>query len=455
MYVILIDLYIYRASCVASQGAIFLLILSTMKTTKKYLLTEDQMPTAWYNVMSDLDNVAPMLNPQTKEPLHEEDLYPLFAKGLAHQEFSKERWVEIPEEVLTLYKIYRPTPLVRASGLEKALDTPAHIYFKNESVSPVGSHKLNSALAQVYYNKIEGVTNLTTETGAGQWGSAVSIASQHFGLDSTIYMVRLSAEQKPYRRIVIETYGGHLIPSPSNTTGSGRAELAKDPNTPGSLGMAISEACEIAAQREDTKYVLGSVMNFVTMHQTIIGLEAERQFLMTNDYPDIIIGAFGGGSNFGGISMPFLRHQLNGERKFDFIAAESVCCPKFTKGEFKYDFGDSNGMTPLIPMYTLGNDFVPAKSHAGGLRYHGAGSIMSQLYKDGIVRAIDVDEEELMKSCMLFSRCEGIIPAPESGHAIAGAIREANKCKESGEAKTILFNLSGHGLLDLAAYDKN
>jgi tryptophan synthase beta chain len=423
-----------------------------MKTTKKYLLTDDQIPTAWYNIMADYPNVQPMLNPETKEPLTKEDLYPLFAKGLAEQEFSTQRWIEIPDEVLTLYKLYRPTPLVRASGLEKALDTPAKIYFKNESVSPVGSHKLNSALAQVYYNKIEGVTKLTTETGAGQWGSATSIAAQHFGLDATVYMVRSSMESKPYRRMVMETYGGKVIGSPSNTTEAGRAILAKDPNTPGALGMAISEACEVALADENTKYVLGSVMNFVTMHQTIIGLEAERQFLLTNDYPDIIIGAFGGGSNFGGITLPFLRHQLNGTKKFDFIAAESVSCPKFTGGEFRYDFGDTAAKTPLIPMYTLGNDFVPAASHAGGLRYHGAGSIMSQLYKDGIIRAEDVDQHEVLRSGVIFSRAEGIIPAPESGHAIAVAIREALKCKESGEEKTILFNLSGHGLMDLPAY---
>lgn len=424
------------------------------KVTKKFLLTDEQIPTQWYNVQADMKDLQPMLHPGTKQPLKPEDMEPLFAKHLIAQEFSKERWIDIPDEVRELYKIYRPSPLVRARGLEKALDTPAHIYFKNESVSPVGSHKLNSALPQAYFNKIEGITHLTTETGAGQWGSALSIAAQHFGISVEVFMVRLSAQQKPYRKIVMETYGGKVTPSPSNTTEVGRKFLEQTPDTPGTLGMAISEACERALSQPGTKYTLGSVLNFVMLHQTIIGLEAEKQFELADDYPNTIIGAFGGGSNFGGISLPFLRHQLTGNRHFDLIAAESSGCPKLTKGEFRYDFGDSMGMTPLIPMYTLGKDFQPSPIHAGGLRYHGAGAIMSQLLKDGIIRAQDVDQSEVFDAGILFSRAEGIIPAPESAHAIAVTIREALKCRESGEHKTILFNLSGHGLLDLTAYQR-
>lgn len=425
-----------------------------MKTTKKFFLPDEEIPTAWYNVLADMKPLQPMLNPRTKLPLEPQDMEPLFAKGLIEQEFSKERWIEIPEEVRTLYQIYRPSPLIRASGLEKALDTPARIYFKNESVSPVGSHKLNSAIPQAYYNKIEGVKHLTTETGAGQWGSAITIAGTHFGLDTEVFMVKVSYQQKPLRKTVMKTYGGRVIPSPSMTTKVGREILAKNPSTPGTLGMAISEACEKALTQPDTKYTLGSVLNFVMLHQTVIGLEAEKQFEMANDYPDIIIGAFGGGSNFGGISLPFYRHQLAGRRHFDFIAAESSSCPKLTKGKFEYDFGDSMGMTPLIPMYTLGHDFEPEAIHSGGLRYHGAGAIMSQLLKDGVIRAEDVDQEEVFMVGRLFAKAEGIIAAPESNHAIAVAVREALKCKETGEEKVILFNLSGHGLIDLAAYEE-
>ncbi len=424
-----------------------------MKTTKKFVLPDSEVPTSWYNVLADMPPLMPMLHPATKQPLQPADLEPIFAKGLIAQEFSKERWIEIPDEVRTLYKIYRPTPLVRASGLEKALDTPARIYFKNESVSPVGSHKLNSALPQAYFNKIEGVKHLTTETGAGQWGSAISIAAKHFGLDIEVFMVRLSYDQKPYRKTVMQTYGGKVTSSPSNTTAAGRRFLEKDPNTTGSLGMAISEACERAVSQPDTKYTLGSVLNFVMLHQTINGLEAERQFEMASDYPDTIIGCFGGGSNFGGIALPFLRHQLAGKKKFDFIAAESTGCPKLTKGTFRYDYGDTAGMTPLIPMYSLGCDYLPESIHAGGLRYHGAGAIMSQLLKDNIIRAVDVDQHECFRVGQLFAQTEGIIPAPESTHAIAVAIAEALKAKEEGKEKVILFNLSGHGLIDLQAYD--
>lgn len=424
-----------------------------MKTTKKFVLPDHDVPTAWYNVLADMPQLQPMLHPATKEPLKPSDLEPLFAKGLIEQEFSRQRWIEIPEEVQTLYRIYRPTPLVRASGLEKALDTPARIYFKNESVSPVGSHKLNSALPQAYFNKVEGIKHLTTETGAGQWGSAISIAAKHFGLDIEVFMVRLSYEQKPYRKTVMQTYGGRVTPSPSNTTAIGRHFLEQTPDTPGTLGMAISEACERAASQPDTKYTLGSVLNFVMLHQTVNGLEAELQFQMAQDYPDIIIGCFGGGSNFGGIMLPFYRHQLAGKKIFDFIAAESTGCPKLTKGTFRYDYGDTGGKTPLIPMYSLGSDYQPATIHAGGLRYHGAGAIMSQLLKENVIRAIDVDQHECFRVGKLFAQCEGIIPAPESTHAIAVAIQEALKCKESGEEKCILFNLSGHGLIDLPAYD--
>lgn len=424
-----------------------------MKTTRKFLLPDHQVPTAWYNVLADLPTLQPMLHPQTKQPLQPVHLEPIFAKGLIEQEFSKERWIEIPEEVRTLYKIYRPSPLVRASGLEKALDTPARIYFKNESVSPVGSHKLNTALPQAYYNKIEGIQHLTTETGAGQWGSAISIAGKHFGLDVEIFMVRLSYDQKPYRKIVMQTYGGQVHPSPGTTTEAGRRFLAENPNTPGTLGMAISEACERAVTRPNTKYTLGSVLNMVMLHQTVIGLEAERQFEMADDYPDTIIGCFGGGSNFGGISLPFFRHQLAGKATFDFIAAESSGCPKLTKGTFRYDHGDTAGLTPLIPMYTLGADYEPDAIHAGGLRYHGAGAIMSHLLKENIIRAVDVEQRRCFEVGTLFARAEGIIPAPESTHAIAVAIDEALKAKEEGKEKVILFNLSGHGLLDLSAYE--
>lgn len=422
-----------------------------MRVTKRFLLTEREIPTQYYNVLHDL-KIQPLLNPKTKEPMKAEDLEPIFAEGLCRQEFATERYIDIPEEVRELYKIYRPTPLVHAIGLEKALDTPAKIYFKNESVSPVGSHKLNSALAQAYYNKVQGIKNLTTETGAGQWGSAISIAAKHFGLNMEVFMVRVSYDQKPYRKYVMQTYGATVHPSPSDTTEAGRRFLAADPDTPGALGMAISEAVERAVSQPDTKYTLGSVLNFVMLHQTVIGLEAEKQMEMAEDRPDIVIGCFGGGSNFGGLMLPFLRHQLDGKCKYDFVAAESTGCPKLTRGTFRYDYGDSAGMTPLIPMYTLGHDYVPAPIHAGGLRYHGAGAIMSQLLKDGVIRAVDIDQRECFDAGVLFARSEGIIPAPESTHAIAAAIREAQKCKEEGRSKSILFNLSGHGLLDMQAY---
>ena len=425
-----------------------------MKTTKKILLSEQDMPKAWYNIVADMKNKPlPMLNPGTKQPLRPEEMEPLFAKGLVAQEFTTERYVEIPDEVWQLYKIYRPTPLVRASGLEKALDTPAKIYFKNESVSPVGSHKLNSAIPQAYYNKIEGIKHITTETGAGQWGSAMSIACQHFGLDLQVYMGKVSYDQKPYRKFVMQTYGAEVIPSPSNRTAAGRALLARDPNSSGSLGGAISEAVEAAVTHPDTRYTLGSVLNHVILHQTIIGLEAEKQMDLVGDYPDVVIGCFGGGSNFSGISFPFLRHNFLDGKTTRFIAAEPASCPKLTRGKFEYDFGDTIGMTPLIPMFTLGHDFQPADIHAGGLRYHGAGSIVSQLLKDGLIEAQAVKQLDTFEAGVLFARTEGIIPAPESTHAIAVAIQEALKAKEEGKEKVILFNLSGHGLIDMTAYD--
>ena len=426
-----------------------------MKVTKKIVLSENDMPTQWYNITADLKNQPlPMLHPGTKQPLKPEEMEGLFAKGLVEQEFTKERYIEIPDEVRDLYRIYRPTPLVRASGLEKALDTPAKIYFKNESVSPVGSHKLNSAIPQAYYNKIQGIKHMTTETGAGQWGSALSIACKHFGIDLKVFMVKVSYDQKPYRRSVMRTYGAEVIASPSNTTEVGRRILLAHPETSGTLGMAISEAVEIAMKQPDTRYGLGSVLNHVILHQTIIGEEAKKQMEIAGDYPDIVIGCFGGGSNFCGISFPFLRDNLVGGKKTRFIAAEPASCPKLTRGTFEYDFGDSEGFTPLIPMYTLGHDFEPADIHAGGLRYHGAGSIVSQLMKDNLIEAADVQQLESFEAGVLFAQAEGIIPAPESTHAISVAIKEALKAKEEGKEKVILFNLSGHGLIDMASYDR-
>lgn len=424
--------------------------------TKKFLLPETEIPTHWYNVVADMDSKPQrMRNPQTNEPMQAEDLYPLFAEELARQEFNEtDTWIEIPEEVRDKYKIYRPSPLVRAYGLEKALDTPAHIYFKNESVSPVGSHKLNSALPQVYYNKLDGTTNLTTETGAGQWGTALSFAGKVFGLEIAVYMVKISYEQKPYRRSLMQTWGAQVIPSPSMSTKAGRKIITERPNYQGSLGTAISEAIELAMQTPNCKYTLGSVLNHVSLHQSIIGLEAEKQMEMAEEYPDIVIGCFGGGSNFSGISFPFLRHVIKGDKKTRFIAAEPASCPKLTRGVFKYDFGDEAGYTPLIPMFTLGHKFSPANIHAGGLRYHGAGSIVSQLKKDNLIEAIAIPQLETFEAGVLFAQTEGIIPAPESTHAIAAAIREANIAKEEGMQKTILFNLSGHGLVDMAAYDQ-
>ena len=424
--------------------------------TKKFCLTERQMPTQWYNIVADMPNKPlPPLHPATKQPVTKEQMSAIFAEELIDQEMSTERFIDIPEEVQEIYKIWRPSPLVRATGLEKALGTPAKIYFKNESVSPAGSHKPNTAVPQAYYNYKQGIRHLTTETGAGQWGAAIAFAAKHFGLDVQVFMVKVSYEQKPYRRLMMNTWGAECIASPSTITASGRAALERDPDCSGSLGLAISEAVEMALQHpEDTRYCLGSVLNHVILHQTVIGLEAEKQMEMAGEYPDTVIACFGGGSNFGGIAFPFMRHNILEGKKTRFVAAEPASCPKLTRGKFQYDFGDEAGYTPLLPMFTLGHNFAPANIHAGGLRYHGAGVIVSQLLKDNLMEAVDIQQLESFQAGCLFAQAEGIIPAPESCHAIAAAVREANKCKESGEEKVILFNLSGHGLIDMASYDQ-
>lgn len=423
---------------------------------KKFLLQESEMPKQWYNIQADMPTKPlPILDPKTRMVLKPEDLFPIFNEECCRQEFDQTNsWIDIPEQVLEQYQVYRCTPLVRAYGLEKALDTPAHIYYKNESVSPLGSHKLNSALAQAYYCKKEGITNVTTETGAGQWGCALSYAANVFGLDTAVYMVKISFEQKPYRRSIMQTFGATVTPSPSMSTRAGKDIITKDPNYQGSLGTAISEAVELAMTTPNCKYTLGSVLNHVCLHQTIIGLEAEKQMEMAGEYPDVVVACFGGGSNFCGISFPFMRHNILDGKKTRFVAAEPSACPKLTKGKFEYDFADEAGFTPLLPMYTLGHKFKPANIHAGGLRYHGAGVILSQLMKDGFIEGVDVGQRDSFDAGVLFARSEGFIPAPESCHAIAATIQEALKCKESGEQKTILFNLSGHGLVDMQAYDQ-
>lgn len=398
----------------------------------------------------------PLKNPATGEIMTAEDLYPVFCEECSRQELNQtDAWIDIPEKVREMYTYYRSTPLVRAYGLEEALGTPAHIYFKNESVSPVGSHKLNSALAQAYYCKQEGVTNVTTETGAGQWGTALSYAAKVFGIEAAVYQVKISYEQKPYRRNMMQVFGAQVTASPSMSTRAGKDILTKHPNHQGSLGTAISEAVELARMTPNCKYTLGSVLSHVSLHQTIIGLEAEKQMAMAGEYPDEIIACFGGGSNFAGLAFPFMRHAISGERKGTrFIAVEPASCPKLTKGKFMYDYGDEAGYTPLLPMYSLGHNFAPANIHAGGLRYHGAGVIVSQLLKDGFMEAMDVDQIETFEAGMLFAQSEGIVPAPESCHAIAATIRRALECKESGESKVLLFNLTGHGLMDMAAYNQ-
>jgi tryptophan synthase beta chain len=423
-----------------------------MKTVK-YLLAEDRMPTAWYNIQADLPvPPPPVLHPGTGQPIGPQDLAPLFPMALIMQEVSTERFIEIPEEVQAIYRQWRPTPLFRARRLERALDTPARIYYKYEGVSPAGSHKPNTAVAQAYYNKQEGVKRLVTETGAGQWGSSLAMAGAFFGLEVLVFMVKVSYQQKPYRRALMEAYGARVVASPSEETNAGRAILAAHPDSTGSLGIAISEAVEVAAQDPDAKYSLGSVLNHVLLHQTVIGEEALAQMELADDYPDIIVGCTGGGSNFSGISFPFIGKKLRGERDVRVVAVEPAACPSMTRGKYAYDFGDTAKMTPLVKMHTLGHDFVPPGIHAGGLRYHGMAPLVSHLLELGVIEAINIQQLETFSAGIQFARAEGIIPAPEANHAVAGAIREALRCKEEGVSRAILFNLCGHGHFDMQAY---
>ncbi|HBK54662.1 TrpB-like pyridoxal phosphate-dependent enzyme [Syntrophomonas wolfei] len=420
----------------------------------KIILPEDKIPKFWYNVQADMPNpLEPGLHPQTHQPLTPPDLEPIFARELILQEVSSERFIEIPREIRELYKQYRPSPLFRARRLEAALQSNCRIYYKYEGVSPVGSHKLNTALPQVYYNKVQGIKRVSTETGAGQWGTALSLACKHFGLEAMVYMVKVSFYQKPYRRSIMELYGGRCIPSPSNLTESGRQALAKDPETPGSLAIAISEAVEDAVTRDDTNYSLGSVLNHVCLHQSIIGQEVKMQMEMVDDYPDIIIGCCGGGSNFAGIAFPFIPDKLAG-KNIRLIAVEPTACPTLTQGVYAYDYGDVAGFTPLMKMYTLGHDFIPSGIHAGGLRYHGESPLVSRLYHDKLIEAVAVKQNPTFEAAVLFAQTESIVPAPESAHAIRVAIDEALKAREEGVSRTIVFNLSGHGHLDLFSYDK-
>ena len=426
-----------------------------MKKQKKFILREQEMPTQWYNIQAEMP-VKPMdlLNPQTRKPMSVDDLAHIFSRECSIQELDKEHaWIDIPEDVLEKYSYYRSTPLVRAYALEEALGTKAHIYFKNESTNPLGSHKINSAIPQCYYCKKEGDTNVTTETGAGQWGAALSYAAKLYGLDAAVYQVKITMQQKPYRSYIMRTFGATVEGSPSMSTRAGKNIITRDPNYSGSLGTAISEAIELATTTPGCKYTLGSVLNHVSLHQTIIGLEAEKQMEMAGEYPDKVIACFGGGSNFSGIAFPFMRHLFDGSHKnTEFIAAEPESCPKLTRGKFEYDFGDEAGYTPLLPMYTLGHNFKPANIHAGGLRYHGAGVIISQLIKDGYMHGVDIPQLESFNAGLLFARTEGIIPAPESCHAIAATIREAKRADAEGKAPVLLFNLSGHGLIDMPSY---
>ena len=420
----------------------------------KIVLTEKEMPKAWYNIQADLPNLpGPPLHPATKKPVTPEDLAPIFPLSLIGQEVSLERWVEIPEEVLEIYRLWRPSPLCRAHRLEKALDTPAKIYYKYEGVSPAGSHKLNTAVPQAYYNKKEGIKRLTTETGAGQWGVALSQACNFFGMECTVYMVKVSYHQKPYRRSLMQVYGSEVIASPSTRTSSGEKILQANPESPGSLGIAISEAVEDAASRDDTNYALGSVLNHVLLHQTIIGLEAKEQFAKIDAYPDVVIACCGGGSNFGGIAFPFAHDKIVKGTKVRLLAVEPTACPTLTRGHYGYDYGDVAGLTPLLHMFTLGSEFMPPGIHAGGLRYHGESPLVSRLVHDDLAEAVAYEQTAVFESGVLFAWCEGIVPAPESSHAIHAAVKEALDAREAGEARTILFNLSGHGLLDLPSYD--
>ncbi|MBI3978693.1 MAG: TrpB-like pyridoxal phosphate-dependent enzyme [Chloroflexi bacterium] len=420
----------------------------------KILLDEQEMPTSWYNLLADLPvPPPPVLHPGTGQPVGPADLAPLFPIELIKQEVSTQRYIEIPDEIQDVYRLWRPTPLYRARRLERALDTPARIYYKYEGVSPAGSHKPNTAVAQAYYNKQEGTRRIATETGAGQWGSALAMACRFFGIECKVYMVKVSYFQKPYRRVMMETWGASVVASPSTDTQAGRAILAGDPDSPGSLGIAISEAVEDAATREDTKYSLGSVLNHVLLHQTVIGQETMKQLEKAGDYPDVVIGCTGGGSNFAGLAFPFVREKLSAGRQTRLIAVEPEACPSLTKGVYAYDFGDTAGMTPLVKMHTLGHTFVPAGIHAGGLRYHGMAPLVSLLLDQGIIEAVAVPQTAVFDSAIQFARTEGIIPAPESAHAVRVVVDEALRCREAGERQVIVFNLSGHGFLDLAAYD--
>ena len=424
------------------------------KIPHRLYLTEDQMPKQWYNLRADMKELPdPMLNPVTLQPAKEEDLYPVFCKALAHQEMDdKTRYVDIPDEVQEMYKVYRPSPLIRAYNLEKALGTPAKIYYKFEGNNTSGSHKLNSAIAQAYYAKEEGLTSLTTETGAGQWGTALAEACAYFHLPLTVYMVKVSYEQKPFRKAIIHTFGADVIPSPSNTTEAGRKILAADPNNSGSLGTAISEAVEKAVTTDGCRYVLGSVLNQVLLHQSIIGLESKIAMEMLDEYPDIVIGCAGGGSNLGGLIAPFMQDKLTGKADPRFIAVEPASCPSLTRGKYAYDFCDTGKITPMAKMYTLGCEFKPSPNHAGGLRYHGMSPILSKLYHDGYMEAVAVEQTKVFEAATMFAKIETILPAPESAHAIRAAVDEALKCKETGEAKTILFGLTGTGYFDMTAY---
>ena len=426
-----------------------------MKKNFKILLSDDEMPRQWYNIMADMPNKPmPPLNPATKQPVGPEDLAAVFPMELIKQEVSTERYIDIPEEVVDLYRTYRPSPLFRAYSLEKALGTKSKIYYKYEGGNYSGSHKANTAIPQAYYNKMEGIKRITTETGAGQWGSAMSFACHHFGLELLVFMVKVSYNQKPGRKLLMNTYNAKVVASPSTMTVAGRRVLELDPDSPGSLGIAISEAMEVAVQDPYTKYSLGSVLNHVLLHQTIIGQEALLQMAKTDDYPDVVIGCFGGGSNFSGIAFPFLRENLVNGKKTRLLTVEPSSCPKLSKGKFMYDFGDSAGMTPLLPMYTLGHNYIPEKIHAGGLRYHGAGVLPSQLLRDGLIEVKAKMQRECFEAGVQFARTEGILPAPESTYAIAGALDEARKADIEGVSKTILFNLSGHGHFDISAYEK-
>ena len=425
-----------------------------MESTK-ILLDENEMPKKWYNILADIQTpLAPPLNPATNEPISPDDLAPLFPQALIKQENSTQKYIDIPEDIKDIYRLWRPSPVYRAHRLEKALGTPAKIYYKHEGVSPAGSHKPNTSVAQAYYNMKEGVERITTETGAGQWGSALSLACNYFDMECKVYMVRSSFEQKPYRKSLINLWGATVVPSPSPDTQFGRKILEEFPDTSGSLGIAISEAIEDAALNDNTKYSLGSVLNHVMLHQTVIGLETQTQLAKVDEYPDVVIGCCGGGSNLSGLSFPYLKDKIDGKKDVEVIAVEPSACPTLTKGKYEYDFGDTAEMTPLLKMYTLGHAFVPPAIHAGGLRYHGDSPIISNLYADGLISAESYHQVEIFDAAVTFARSEGIVPAPESAHAIKSAIEQALKCKQSGEEKTILFGLSGHGHFDMASYDK-